>query len=70
MSEAFCVIYRDLRSDPPRKKLSCSYESLEQAVVAASEFRRRMGAPMQIRGTEGTVIEKAELERAIGRLVA
>jgi hypothetical protein len=69
VSEAFCVLYKD-GGDPPSKRLSRSYASLEQAISAAREVFRRKAVPLQIRGTEGTVIEKAELEKAIAVLAA
>ncbi|HXY57492.1 MAG TPA: hypothetical protein VEH76_02825 [Methylocystis sp.] len=65
MYEAFCVLYRDFSRAPPAKRLSQSYDSLELAIGAACDVAQRNAEPMQIRGSEGTVIERAELAELI-----
>ena len=70
MSEAFCILYRDLRRSPPAKKLSRSYASLEAAICAAHDVAQHQAELMQIRGSEGTIIHKAELDQAIANLAA
>ena len=70
MSEAFCVLYRDLRRTPPAKRLSQSYSSLELAIGAACEVAEQDAEPVQIRGSEGTVIDRAELAEFIAAMAA
>ena len=70
MFEAFCVLYRDLGRTPPVKRLSQSYGSLELAIRAACDVAQRNAEPMQIRGSEGTVIERAELAEFIAAIAA
>ncbi len=65
MPEAFCVLYKDLRHDPPAKRLSRSYDSLESAINAAFVVAQHEAEPIQIRGTDGTLMEKAELYKAL-----
>lgn len=68
MCEAFCVLYRDLRRTPPAKRLSQSYGSLELAVAAACGVAQLDAEPIQIRGSEGAVIEGAELAELIAAM--
>jgi len=70
MYEAFCVLYRDLNRAPPARRLSQSYDSLELAIGAAYDVAQRNAEPMQIRGSEGTIIEQAELAEAIAAMAA
>ncbi len=65
MPEAFCVLYMDLRLSPPAKRLSRSYESIDSAINAAFVVAQHHAEPLQIRGSEGTLIEKAELYKAL-----
>jgi hypothetical protein len=65
MSEAFCILYQDRPGAPASRKLSRSYETLELALRAAFEILRRDAEPLQIRGSEGTVVEKIELQEAL-----
>ncbi len=65
MREAFCVLYKDLRQDPPAKRLSGCFASLELAIEAACDVALTQAEPLEIRGSEGTLIEKAELQKAL-----
>ncbi len=63
--EAFCVIYRDLRRDPPATKLSRSYSDLSLAGEAASALAREGCVPLAIRSSEGDVITNERLENLL-----
>ncbi len=63
--EAYCVIYRDLRRDPPAMKLSRSYAELSLAGEAASALSRQGCVPLAIRSSEGEVITKDKLDHLL-----
>jgi hypothetical protein len=64
MSESFCILYQDAQRQPA-KRLSMAYGSLESALSAAYDIAQLQFEPIEIRGTEGTLIGKRELEKAI-----
>jgi len=68
MVERFCVLYLDHRAEPPAKRLSISYDSVEMALSAARALTVLSGEPLQIRGSDGTVIEQRDLQAAIRSL--
>jgi len=65
MSETYCVLYQDARMRRPAKRLSMAYDSLDRAINAAFNIAERQFEPLEIRGSEGTLIKASELSQAI-----
>jgi hypothetical protein len=68
MVGSFCVLFRVSEHSTSRQKLSSIYSSLELAVLAAFELKRRHAEPLQVRGSDGIVIEKAKLDALLAAL--
>ena len=70
MSEPFCVVYRDARQGPRGLRLSAIHESLELAILAAFQLSKQNAMLLQVRGVDGTVIEKEQLDKLLGQVAA
>ncbi len=65
MSESFCVLYQDVQHRRPVKKLSMAYESLGLAINAAFNIAQREFELLEIRGSDGSHMGKADLDKAL-----
>ena len=70
LSDPFCVLYKEAAHGRPRVRLSAMYDSIELAILAAFQLLKRDAMPLQLRGADGTVIEKAQLEELLDRVQA
>jgi len=65
MSETFCIRYQDNRSRRPVQKLSMTYPSRDQALNAAFLIKQKEFDLLEIRGSEGSLLTKIDLEKAL-----
>lgn len=69
MEETFCILYR-LHASPSSRRLSRSYDSLDGAIAAAADLAQTSAELLQIRGSDGTIVEKAALQQALAGSLA
>lgn len=65
MFESFCIVYRDGPANGSLQKLSSLYFSLEAAINAAFLISQKNYEVLEIRGSEGSVMSKTVIERAL-----
>ncbi len=65
MDETYCVLYRDSHAHHPASRLSMAYMSLDLAINAAFRISEKHFEPIEIRGSEGTIVKSSELMKAI-----
>jgi len=65
MSETFCVRYQDTRLRKPVQKISMTYSSRDQALNAAFLIKEKNFDLLEIRGSEGSLLTKFDLEKAL-----
>ena len=65
MSEKFCIRYQDVRALRPIQKLSMAYASRDLALNAAFLIKEKDFDLLEIRGSEGSLLTKIDLEKAL-----
>jgi hypothetical protein len=65
MDETYCVLYRDSHSRHPASRLSMAYMSLDLAINAAFHIAEKHFEPIEIRGSDGTIVKTSDLMKAI-----
>lgn len=65
MFESFCILYRDGAIDGSRQKLSTLYPSLDAAMSAARLIRQNNCEIVEIRGSDGSLLPKSTVEKAL-----
>jgi hypothetical protein len=65
MDETYCVLYRDSQSRHPASRLSMAYMSLDLAINAAFHIAEKHFEPIEIRGSDGTIVKTSDLMKAI-----
>ncbi len=65
MDETYCVLYRDSHSRHPASRLSMAYMSLDLAINAAFHIAEKHFEPIEIRGSDGTIVKTSALMKAI-----
>lgn len=65
MDETYCVLYRNNPSGRLASRLSMAYTSLDLAINAAFLIAEKQLEPIEIRGSDGTVMKAPELMKAI-----
>lgn len=65
MNETYCVLYRNCQSAHSAARLSMAYLSLDLAINAAYRIAEKQLEPIEIRGSDGTVMKGPELMKAI-----
>ncbi len=65
MEVSYCVLYRNTLSGKTNPQLSMAYVSLDLAINAAFLIAEKQLDPIEIRGSDGTIIKAPELMKAI-----
>ena len=65
MSETFCIRYQDIRTRRPVQKISMAYPSRDLALNAAFLIKEKDFDLLEIRGSEGSLLTKIDLEKAL-----
>ena len=65
MNETYCVLYRNSHSGQTAAHLSMAYNSLDLAINAAFRIAEKQLEPIEIRGSDGTIMKAPELMKAI-----
>ena len=65
MDVSYCVLYRNDQSGRIVPRLSMAYVSLDLAINAAFVIEQNQLEPIEIRGSDGTLIKAPELMKAI-----
>lgn len=65
MEVSYCVLYRSTLSGQTNPRLSMAYLSLDLAINAAFLIAENQLDPIEIRGSDGTIIKASELMKAI-----
>lgn len=65
MQVSYCVLYRNGQAGQIVPRLSMTYDSLDLAINAAFVIEQNQLEPIEIRGSDGTLIKAPELMKAI-----
>lgn len=65
MEVSYCVLYRNGHNGQMISRLSMAYISLDLAITAAFLIAQNQLEPVEIRGSDGTIIKSRELMKAI-----
>lgn len=65
MEVSYCVLFRNGQSGHIVSRLSMAYLSLDLAINAAFLIAQKQSEPIEIRGSDGTIIKAPELMKAI-----
>lgn len=65
MDVSYCVLYRNSRCGQSNARLSMAYLSLDLAINAAFRIAEKQLDPIEIRGSDGTIMKAPELMKAI-----
>ena len=65
MFESFCIVFRDRSGAGAQRKLSAFYASREAALNAAFLIGQRNCELIEIRGSEGSIISRSDIDKAL-----
>lgn len=65
MIESFCIVFRDCSGPSANRKLSAFYASRESALNAAFLIGQRNCELIEIRSSEGVVLSRSDIDKAL-----
>ena len=65
MFESFCIVFRDRSGTSAQRKLSPFYASQEAALNAAFVIGQRNCELIEIRSSEGSVLSRSDIDKAL-----